>query len=624
MRRSFSKTEKVALYLAADGKSEMSGEPLSENWHADHKVPFSKGGVTDVANAQALTATENLKKGSSMSEVEELRDWQKECLEKYTQSPKTNFVIAAVPAAGKSRIGVEIAKLFLRNPDHLVIVVCPTRHVMKQWERTAHSHGFELQRDFCLPIGKGYRGLTMTYQACSHGAATNLRILISRKPTMVILDEGHHMGEKAKWGVDCEHAFGLAAKRIFLSGTPWRTKGDKIPFLETGPDGCYEIDFPYDYLRALKEKVVRPVVFETFHGGVDGFDYRSMEEVSYHSTQELKKEEADRWLGGILDHETFAMDFLRKANDQLATVRRRIPRAAGLVICKHKWHARKIGRWLEKITGQSPDIVVSESDDDVRSASIDGFAKSDKPWIVAVRMVSEGVDIPRLMVLVYATNWKTDLFFRQAIGRIVRKLKAISGQPPPKDNEAYCFIPAHSALMNFAAQILEFQKQAIELEPEDPERTNAGGSGGGISGFMPTDSTEAGYGGSILHGEHYQVQPSVMFQTAAESLELTRTQAARLYEVFKKTESFSDSVTQIPASYHATGDTLADRKEKKGRLANKLAYRVGLKRGLSREEAGFQLNSEWYKRTGVQQKDMSEEQLDFKIKCLTAELRNSL
>ena len=43
--------------------------------------------------------------------------------------------------------------------------------------------------------------------------------------------------------------------------------------------------------------------------------------------------------------------------------------------------------------------------------------------MVAVRMVSEGVDVPRLAVGVYATTTTTPLFFAQAVGRFVRARK---------------------------------------------------------------------------------------------------------------------------------------------------------------------------------------------------------
>ncbi len=66
-RRHFSKKEREALFLAADGTERTQWPPLSDDWHADHIVPHALGGVTDVTNGQALTAQENLSKGKKMS-----------------------------------------------------------------------------------------------------------------------------------------------------------------------------------------------------------------------------------------------------------------------------------------------------------------------------------------------------------------------------------------------------------------------------------------------------------------------------------------------------------------------------------------------------------------------------
>ena len=52
-----------------------------------------------------------------------------------------------------------------------------------------------------------------------------------------------------------------------------------------------------------------------------------------------------------------------------------------------------------------------------------------EPWIVAVNMVSEGVDIPRLRVGVYATAAKTPLIFRQIVGRFVRTIPGRPAEP---------------------------------------------------------------------------------------------------------------------------------------------------------------------------------------------------
>ena len=89
-----------------------------------------------------------------------------------------------------------------------------------------------------------------------------------------------------------------------------------------------------------------------------------------------------------------------------------------MVIASDQKAARAYAAVLTKLTGETPTLVLS--DDPGSSARISQFAAGTGRWLVAVRMVSEGVDVPRLSVGVYATSASTPLFFAQAIGRFVR------------------------------------------------------------------------------------------------------------------------------------------------------------------------------------------------------------
>jgi hypothetical protein len=80
-------------------------------------------------------------------------------------------------------------------------------------------------------------------------------------------------------------------------------------------------------------------------------------------------------------------------------------------------------------------------------------------------MVSEGVDIPRLRVGVYATTTTTELFFRQAVGRFVRWTRGVRGQ------KAYLFIPDDVRLRTFATQIVDARRHSLrkpERNGDDP------------------------------------------------------------------------------------------------------------------------------------------------------------
>ena len=81
------------------------------------------------------------------------------------------------------------------------------------------------------------------------------------------------------------------------------------------------------------------------------------------------------------------------------------------------------------------------------AAKLAAFTHSRDPWIVAVNMVSEGVDIPRLRVGVYATAAKTPLVFRQIVGRFVRTMPGRPLEP------SWLYIPADPILRDHAATV---------------------------------------------------------------------------------------------------------------------------------------------------------------------------
>jgi superfamily II DNA or RNA helicase len=129
------------------------------------------------------------------------------------------------------------------------------------------------------------------------------------------------------------------------------------------------------------------------------------------------------------------------------------PDAAGLVIATDQLHAQGIAQLIRRNFGVPADVVVS--DDPTSSDRITKFAGSTAPWLVAVRMVSEGVDIPRLRVGVYATTVTTELFFRQAVGRFVR------WQHDRGSQKAYVFLPDDSRLRTHAFQIAEARRHVL-------------------------------------------------------------------------------------------------------------------------------------------------------------------
>ena len=134
---------------------------------------------------------------------------------------------------------------------------------------------------------------------------------------------------------------------------------------------------------------------------------------------------------------------LAAADRRLTEVRRHVPDAGGLVIATDQDSARAYAALLKKISGESPTVVLS--DEKAASKKIAAFTDSDDRWMVAVRMVSEGVDVPRLAVGVYATAIATPLFFAQAVGRFVRARA--------RGETASVFLPSVPHLLGFAAEM---------------------------------------------------------------------------------------------------------------------------------------------------------------------------
>jgi superfamily II DNA or RNA helicase len=150
---------------------------------------------------------------------------------------------------------------------------------------------------------------------------------------------------------------------------------------------------------------------------------------------------------------------LTAADTRLAQLRAgALPDAAGLVIATDHTAARAYARILRDITGREPVLVLS--DDPSASGRIAEFGASDQRWLVAVRMVSEGVDVPRLAVGVYATSAATPLYFAQAVGRFVR-----SRRP---GETATVFLPSVPVLLGLASE-LEKQRDHVLGAPHRAE-----------------------------------------------------------------------------------------------------------------------------------------------------------
>jgi superfamily II DNA or RNA helicase len=277
--------------------------------------------------------------------------------------------------------------------------------------------------------------------------------------SIVILDEIHHAGDDRAWGESVRRAFEAAPRRVALSGTPFRSDTLAIPFVRYVGDEAVP-DFEYGYADALADgRVVRPVYFPRINGFMEWIAPDGSAQSAAFDDALDRTRAAQRLRTALSLDGEWLPTVLLQANERLTALRRSQPDAGGLVIAADQDHAQGIADLLRFRCGVRATVAVS--DDPMSSSRIARFSASSDPWIVAVRMVSEGVDIPRLRVGVYATTTATELFFRQAVGRFVRWTRGVPRQ------KAYLFIPDDARLRTFATQIADARRHSLRKPERD-------------------------------------------------------------------------------------------------------------------------------------------------------------
>ncbi|ALV45891.1 hypothetical protein MB46_10760 [Arthrobacter alpinus] len=398
--------------------------------------------------------------------AQKLRAWQSEAMEKYFQENPKDFLAVATPGAGKTTFALHIVtQLIARGIINRVTVVTPTDHLKRQWADAAAKVGIAIDPNFKNADGrhgKGFVGVAVTYaQVASKPMLHRAKTEAAR--TLVIMDEIHHGGDALSWGDGIREAFEPAARRLSLTGTPFRSDTAAIPFVEYAEDRDgirrSKADYTYGYGEALKDHVVRPVMFMAYSGQMR-WRTSAGEEMAANLGEAVTKDvTAHAWRTALNPAGEWIPAVLAAADKRLTEVRRAVPDAGGLVIATDHEDARAYAAQLKKITGESPTVILS--DDAKASDKIDSFSAGDKRWMVAVRMVSEGVDVPRLAVGVYATSTATPLFFAQAVGRFVRARK--------RGETASIFLPSVPNLMELANQLELERDHALDRPDKDPD-----------------------------------------------------------------------------------------------------------------------------------------------------------
>jgi superfamily II DNA or RNA helicase len=379
-----------------------------------------------------------------------LRAWQTAALKAYQEASPRDFLAVATPGAGKTTFALTVAAdLLARRVVDRITVVAPTEHLKTQWAEAAAKVGIPLDPAYSGRTGRSssdFVGIALTYAGVAANPLAH-RIRTERFNTMVILDEVHHAGDALSWGEAVREAFEPARRRLALTGTPFRSDINPIPFVTYAPDADgvprSVSDYTYGYAHALADHVVRPVLFMAYSGSMQ-WRTRAGDEVAARLGEPLTKDLTAQALRTALDPGgAWIPSVLAAADRRLSEVRRHVPDAGGLVIASDQESARAYAKVLTSIAGEKPTVVLS--DEKAASKKIVRFAEDGSRWMVAVRMVSEGVDVPRLAVGVYATRTSTPLYFAQAVGRFVRARK--------RGETASIFLPSVPLLLAHASEM---------------------------------------------------------------------------------------------------------------------------------------------------------------------------
>ncbi|MFO1387704.1 DEAD/DEAH box helicase [Cellvibrio sp.] len=377
-----------------------------------------------------------------------LRQWQSNCIRsalvKY-HGGQRHFLCLATPAAGKTRMASTLAALLLqKNKIDLVLCFSPSVIVATDFQSA-------LEQQLKLPVdGRlGSKGQSLTYQSML-GQQDSFWALFDRYRIFVIFDEIHHCAGDSPfnanaWGHQIiARIQGRAAFTLALTGTPWRSDRIPISLASYAHDDKVHCDFMYGLQEAVRDNVCRAPAITL----VDNNRIRATqggEEKIFSSFGDLLKE-SDCSYQDVIENEALMTYLLEQSAKKLRSLRKHHADAAGLIVAASVEHAYKIADSLQRCTGDTAVVVTYMGD--APQAAIAAFRTSSEPWIISVGMVSEGTNIPRLRVCCHLTRVKTELHFRQVLGRILRTDGIHHG-------DSYLYVPAEPSLAEYAGRVIE-------------------------------------------------------------------------------------------------------------------------------------------------------------------------
>jgi len=476
-RRLFSGYQRRQILVAANYRCEACAVLLDGEWHAHHRVAWSDGGPTETHNGIAL-CVECHKRIHAMTFIP--RQWQTLCHERereFRQSfgPKTGkaFLIEACPGAGKSAMAAMIAAEWLQKDavDH-VIIAAPWKPVVASIEKSCSQFQMSTRRN--LFYGSGYQhtpsweitALTTT-TACSAKTIEAVQNWIRTEGWRFgfIIDEVHHNSVAAVWGSYAETIAEHCEYLVCMSGTPFRPDGMPIATIAYSQDKKVISHYSLSYQRGVEEGYVRDVTVSWIRGSVSFFDKEENKTVE-RPYEDLTKQQIAEVQDQLFDDRSELVSAtILAVHEDLMKLRASGPQyedAAALFVCrpgtnngdsdKRVW---KIARQIKALTGIEPEVVTHK--DENAEGKLEAFRRGKSPYIVAVNMISEGCDIPRLIKVGILRLVQSTMLVRQIVGRAIRR------RAEWDTHAATVYAPRISPMAEELEELYEEGKAGVEL-----------------------------------------------------------------------------------------------------------------------------------------------------------------
>ena len=353
--------------------------------------------------------------------IKSLRPWQIYAVDAIITDfmhDKRHFFCLAATATGKTIMSAEAAKQLLNSGMiDKVLCFCPSNEIKAGIKRSFKNYLGRSMDGSLDAVGDVH-----TYQGMLT-IADDFWSLMDNQKVLVIFDEIHHcagtnFSKHNSWG---SYILKMIAQKsrftLCLSGTPWRS--DKLPITTALYDANNELtcDYSYGLSEAINDGICRKPTIVLIDNKNVRVQLNDNNEKTFTSISQALRE-SPLVYSQILEHLLAQRFILKQSVLKLNAIRQINPTAGGIVVASSVDHAEKLAKLLMDEFHQSV-VVVSYLHPNATD-TIQAFREGDVKWIVSVGMISEGTDIPRCQVLCHLSNIRTEMHFRQILGRILR------------------------------------------------------------------------------------------------------------------------------------------------------------------------------------------------------------